>query len=142
MTISTGDILKIVATLAFSDSHVVQNVYSVLITGAGGPWDPLDVISDALDYIDALYTELIVNMDDSLDGTDVDVYVYDPIDDDFDFVGNEPWSFVGTDSGSQMPRGVAGLLTAPTTDPDVNAKKYMGGLTEDSFANGQVGGTI
>lgn len=143
MSLSSGDILKIVVTLAFGDGNVIQNVFSILLSGAGGPWDDLDISSDVLDYIDALYDELLTQVDDDLDGTDVDVYVYDPTDDDFDFVANEPWAWVGLSNGSPMPRGVAALIVAPTVEPDVNAKKYVGGLTEESFSDGVLtGGTL
>lgn len=143
MSLSSGDILKIVATLVFSDGNVIQNVFSILLSGAGGPWDDLDVSSDVLDYIDNLYDQFVNQIDDDLDGTDVDVYVYDPGDQDFDFVANEPWDWVGLSNGSSMPRGVAGLVNAPTTDPDVNAKKYLGGWTEEAFSAGTfTGGSL
>ena len=142
MSLSTGDILKIVVTMAFLDGNVIQNVFAMLLSGAGGPWDDLDILSDVVDYMDTAYLELTIKVDDDLDGSDIDVYVYDPGDLDFDFVANEPWGWDPSSNGAPMPRGVAALINAPTTDPDVNAKKYIGGLTEELFDGGTITGVF
>lgn len=139
-TISNGDLLKIVVTMAFGDSHVVQNVFAAIISGGGGPWDVIDVLDDLDVYLTAVYDNITSIIDDGLDGTDIDAFVYDPIDDDFDDIGNEPWGWTPTSNGAEMPRGVAALVVAPTTDPDVQGKKYIGGLTEELFTGGVLTG--
>ena len=64
MSLSTGDILKIVVTMAFTDGNVIQNVFAMLLSGAGGPWDELDILSDVVDYMDTAYLELTIKIDD------------------------------------------------------------------------------
>lgn len=63
-------------------------------------------------------------------------YVYDPVDDDYDEVGSEALTFTPVNATHALPHGVAGLVNCKTTDPDVNGKKYFGGLAEDQHDDG------
>lgn len=142
MSLTTGDILKVVVTMAFGDGNVIQNVFALLLSGAGSPWDELDILDDIESWIDAAYGQITSYIDDDLAGTDIDAYVWDPVDLDFDDIGNEPWGWTPTSTGDPVPRGVAGLVIAPTTDADVQGKKYVGGLTEDLMTEGTLTGTM
>lgn len=58
MSLTTGDILKIVAVLVFDDGNILQNVFSAVITGAGGPWDDDEVVEDAGTWVQDILLEL------------------------------------------------------------------------------------
>lgn len=136
MTIPTGTILKVVATLLWPDGNVSQNVFNTLISGAGGPWDEADVLDDMLTWVDDMYTHIAGWLSDEIDGSQVQVYKWDAVGTDWDEVGSEVWTFAGTSVNDQMPRGVAALLNAKTTDPDVNGKKYIPGTTDGNSGDG------
>lgn len=136
MTVSTGDVLRVVLSMLFGDGGVVQNVFSFVLTGGGGPWDVIDILSDLSDYFDGVYDAITTEIDDDLDGSELIAYVWDSVDEDFDEIGSEPWSWSPSSNGSSMPRGVAALTVAPTTDPDTLGKKYVPGWTEESFNGG------
>lgn len=142
MTVSVGDFLKVVATLVWLDGNIAQNVFAVAITGTGGPYDNEDILDDALDWVEDMYAELVAHLSDEIDGSQIQVYKYDPVDDDFDEVGTTAWVFNPTGVDDQMPRGVAGLLTTQTVDPDVQGKKYVPGLTEAHLNDGLLSATM
>lgn len=136
MSITVGEILQIVAVLQWLDGDIMQNVYNAVVTGSGGPYDEDDVVDDMEDWMDDIYANLSGRMSDEVDGSEVRVYVYDPVDDDWDEIGTNAWGFNPTDAGEQQPRGIAALINCKTADPDVNGKKYFGGSTESSALDG------
>lgn len=136
MSIVVGDILRVVAILSWLDGDIMQNVYNAVIGGTGGPFTDSDIVSDALDWLGTMYPNLVNQMSDECDGSEVRVYIYDASDDDWDEVGSAAWTFNPTGASDQLPRGVAMLINAKTTNPDVNGKKYVGGLIEDGVVDG------
>lgn len=136
MSIDTGTILKLVATLAWTDGNLMQSIFSLLISGGGGPWDEDDVIDDLLAWIGVLYGNFGGMISDEVDGSQIQVYQYDPIGDDFDEVGSDAWVFDPNEATEQLPRGSAMLIGGRTVDPDVLGKKYIGGLCEGGLADG------
>jgi len=136
MTVTTGDILRIVASQLWNDGNVVQNVFNSLISGAGSPWDDVDVVSDAEDWLDNMYANLTTLVSEDLAGNEVIVYKYDSGDDDWDEVGSAVWSWSPSATSDELPRGVAGLVRLWTEDPDVQGKKYIAGLPESTTDDG------
>lgn len=136
MAISTGDIMRIVVSMIWDDGNIMQNVYAAQITGAGGPWTDADVLDDLEDWADAMYANLVSEVSSFVDGNEIFGYVWDPVGQDFDLFGSEPWAWLPTNVGSELPRGVALFLKAPTNDPDVQGRKYLGGLTENEVSVG------
>lgn len=136
MSLSVGDILQIVAVFQWLDGDVFQNVFNAEITGSGGPFDEADVVDDMLDWLDEMFANLTTRTSDECDGSECRVYVYDPVDDDWDEAGSDAWVYNPTGTGDQLPRGVAGLVNSKTVDPDVNGKKYHGGGGESSTIDG------
>lgn len=132
MSLTTGDIIKLVAVLVFDDGNILQNVFSTVITGAGGPWDDDDVADDLSTWVYDLLVLLGSYMVDDIQGSEVRGYVYDAIDDDFDEFGSSALAFTPTNTDDCLPRGVSALVNCKTTDPDVNGKKYFGGLGENA----------
>lgn len=142
MSISVGDVLRVVATLAWTDGDIMQNVFNAVITGSGGPFDDADIVADADEWLDTMFAHLVTYMTTALDGAEVTVYIYDSVDDDWDEVGSDTWTFNPTNAGDYLARGVAALVNANTIDADVQGKKYFGGFGEDSAADGAWGGAL
>jgi hypothetical protein len=136
MTISVGDVLRVVSIAVWLDGNINQNVFNATVAGSGGPYDEEDIVDDMLDWVEAMYGNLTSQISDELDGSEVRVYIYDPIDDDWDEVGSVAWVWDPTLGTDQLPRPVAGLINCKTTDPDVNGKKYIGGFTESAITDG------
>lgn len=131
MTIPTGTILRVVANLGWTDGEINQNVFNCVISGAGGPWDEDDVLDDCEDWLDNLYANLTTIVTNTVDGLSTIVYKYDAVGDDWDEVGTNPFTWNPTGDANQvLPRGVAGLVTAKSTDPDTDARKYLAGFLE------------
>lgn len=130
MSIIVGDILRVVAVMIWDDGGIAQNVFNAVISGTGGPYDEQDIVDDAEAWLDDMYANLTSKCPTELDGSEVRVYIYDGIDDDWDEVGSNVWGWNPSATDSQLPRGVAGLINAKTLDPDVSGKKYLAGFTE------------
>lgn len=136
MTVSTGDVLRVVASMLWTDGNVNQNVFNAKVSGGGGPWDDQDIVDDAEAWLDNLYANLTVHCSDEIDGNEVLVYKYDAVGDDWDEVGSQSWVWDPNNVLDELPRGVAGLARLWTTDPDVQGKKYIPGLTEGGITEG------
>jgi hypothetical protein len=138
MSVTVGDVLRVVAVLTWLDGEVMQNVFNATIGGSGGPYDEDDIVDDALAWLGDMYANLVTVQSDEVDGSEVRVYVYDAVDDDWDEIGSDAWTYNPTTASEQTARGVSGLINAKTTDPDVNGKKYVGGLTEGGLTDGVI----
>ncbi len=136
MTVPTGTILKVVATILWEDGNIMQNVFNAVVSGGGGPWDNVDIVDDAIDWVETMYNTLTARISGASDGSQVQVYRWDAIEEDWDEVGAWPWVWTPSNATDQLPRGVAGLLNAKTSDSDSSGKKYIGGLCEDHCALG------
>lgn len=136
MSITAGDILRVVATIVWLDGNLNQNVFNGVVTGGGSPFADADIVADALDWVETMFANLPTHVSDECDGSQVQVYVYDAIDDDWDEVGTIAWVFNPTAATDQLPRGAAALINAKTLDPDVQGKKYIGAMVEDNLTDG------
>jgi hypothetical protein len=136
MTVTVGDILKIVAVMSWDDGNIFQNVFSVLIEGGTGPFDNIDVVDDMEDWLDDMYDNFGSRIVADLAGSELRVYVYDSGDEDFDEIGSGVWDQEFTNVGVETARGVALLINAKTTDADVSGKKYIGGLVQTTVQEG------
>lgn len=137
MSVTVGDVLKIVATMVWVDAEIMQNVFAAKITGTGGPFDDDDIVSDAAAWLENMYDNLVGVVTQDLAGTQVQVYKYDSVDEDFDEVGHDVWTFDPEQVAEYLPKGVAGLINAATENPDVQGKKYIGGFAETATADGR-----
>lgn len=140
MTVTAGDILRVVASALWTDGNINQNVFNADVTGGGGPWADEDIVADALAWVDNMYANATNSTSDELDGNEVTVYKYDAGDDDWDEVGSDAWVWNPTQATDELPRGVAKLIRLWTTDPDVQGKKYLPGLTEAATVEGLITG--
>ena len=142
MSIVAGDILRIVASMLWTDGNIAQNVFNAVVTGGGSPFDDIDIVDDAEDWLDNMFANLTTSGSDEIDGNEVIVYKYDAGDDDWDEVGSQSWVWDPNSASDQMPRGVAGLVRLWTTDPDVQGKKYIAGLVESAADDGLFSSTF
>jgi len=136
MSLSNGDILRIAVSLLMPDSVIAQNIFYAVLTAGTDPYDEADIISDVKDYIEDIYESWDSIGDSGVSLDNIQVYVYDSVDDDWDEVGSDTSSVAGLVSGDMLPHGVAAYTQARTTDPDVSASKYWPGLTETSQSEG------
>lgn len=138
MSVAENDILRIVASMLWTDGNVNQNVFNAKVTGGAPPYDDSDIADDAEDWLDNMYLNLTAFCSDEIDGNEVLVYKYDAVGDDWDEVMSQSWVWNPVVGVDQMPRGVAALVRLWTQDPDVQGKKYIPGLTEGSFTDGLI----
>lgn len=142
MAVSDGAILRIVASLLFPESVIAQNIFYTVFTDTGTSDDEDDVISDLVTWIESMYTQLNSWMNDEIAGSQIQVYYYDSVDDDWDEVGSEPITVAPTSNNDMLPHGCAGIMHAKTSNPDVQATKYFGGLTEGSCTGSSLGALL
>ena len=142
MSITSGDILRVVASFLWTDGNVNQNVFNCVPTGGGSPWDDQDVVDDMEEWLDDMYANIFTDMSDDISGNEVIVYKYDALDDDWDEVGSQAWTLAPSQAAEQLPRGVAALVRLWTSDPDVQGKKYIPALTENAITDGLIVSTI
>lgn len=128
--------------MLWTDGAIIQNIFNAMVSGGGGPWDDQDILDDAEAWLDNMYANLTGNCSTSVDGNTLHVYKYDAVGQDWDEVGFQSWTWNPTDASDQLPRGVAGLINLATVDPDVQGKKYIGGLTEASISGGVLTGAL
>ena len=136
MSISVGTILKVVTVLNWVDGNIAQNVFGAVVSGTGGPYDEADVVADMLDWVDAMYAELTARISEDITGSEIRVYEYDSVDDDYDEIGSTAWVWEPSSLADYLPSGIALLVNCKTTDPDVNGKKYMAGATDTDCVGG------
>lgn len=141
MSVSVGDILRVVAVIQWLDGDIMQNVFNAVIGGAGGPYTDSDIVDDGVAWLDNMYANLTPTWTNEIDGSEVRVYIWDTVDQDWDEVGSGAWTWNPGGAGDFLPRGVAGLINVKTTDPDVSGKKYLGGLTEAHNTDGLLNAT-
>lgn len=127
-SVTEGTILRVVASLLFPDDVIMQNVFHVVLTSVVGDNDASDVVTDLVEYVEDIYTELNALISADVDASDIKVYEYDSVDDDWDEIGTDAWSDTFAGTGHKLPHGAAGLILLRTLDPDVTGKKFFGGF--------------
>lgn len=139
MALNVGDILRVVTVMSWIDGDIMQNVFNAEIASGSGPFDAADVLDDMVSWMDDVYANLTTSAVNELDGSEVRVYVYDTGEADWDEVGIDLWTWDPSNVEDELPRGIALLLNAKTTNPDVSGKKYFGGLGEAAVDDGLFG---
>ena len=137
MTVPVGTILKVVLSLVYpADAGINQNVFNAVLVGAGGPFADSDIVEDARLWVSNMQLNLDSLQTEDIQGSQVQVYKWDTVNLDWDEVGATGYSYTPTQTSGYLPRGVAGLVLARTTNPDVLGKKYIPGLCEAQLADG------
>lgn len=136
MSVAENAVLRIVASMLWTDGNVVQNIYNATVSGASPPYDEQDIMDDAEAWMDALYATITTLISNNLDGNEVIVYKRDSVNDDWDEVGTQSWTWNPTAADEYLPRAVCALIKINTTDPDVQGKKYIAGMEENQILDG------
>lgn len=142
MAISSGTVLKVVASLLFPDSVIAQNVFNVVVTDLVTSDDEEDVVIDCITWLESMYTHFLAQIANDVTTSEATIYEFDAGDVDWDEVGTDVWSVTFTNTNEMLPHGVACVVHARTIDPDVLGTKYIGGLTEDAQNNSNVGAGV
>ncbi len=139
MSIASGTVLRVVASLLFPDNVIAQNVFNLVVTDLVTSDDEEDVVLDCVDYIEALYTAIRTVMFNGLESSDVKVYEFDPLDNDWDEVGTGANTITYTGAAEMVSHGVAAVVHMRTIDPDTQGTKYLGGFVESSYNASNIG---
>lgn len=131
MTVEAGTILRVVAELLVPSTTVMQNVFYCKFNDTGGSNENQDVVDDARDWCDAIYTTLEDQVKDLIDPGEVKVYVWDTVGLDWDELGSATMVTTFLNGSNMLPHGVAAVITGRTFNPDVNGRKFFGGFCED-----------
>lgn len=139
--IPDNTVLRVVASMLLPDQVIAQNVFYLMFKDTGASADADDLLSDLVDYIEGVYYEFRGYMNTSAIAAGIQVYMYDAGDDDWDEVGALPWADSFADAGEMLPHGASVILHAKTTDPDVQATKYIPTLGESACENSDLSPT-
>lgn len=140
MAISSGTILKIVVSLLLPDTVIAQNIFYSVVADLTTSDAEEDVVTDLVTWVEAMYTTLAGIISDDVVASDIKVYEYDSIDDDWDEVGTSTWADTFSSTSDMMPHGVACLIHARSTDPDTHGSKYIAGLSENNALDSDITG--
>jgi len=132
MTIPTDAILRVVWQMLLPDNVILQNVFYTQFDNDGTGNDDSDVVLDLVDWMEDIYTNLAASMDSNVIVQEMIAYIRDVVGGDWDEIGTGVPSVTPSAAGAMAPHGVAALQHARTTNPDVSAHKYYGGLPDDS----------
>lgn len=128
--IPDNTVLRIVVSILLPDNVLAQNIFYTLFRDTGASADADDVVSDIVDYVETMYDEVASQINALAASAGIHVYNYDAGDDDWDEVGSTTWVDTFAGGGDMLPHGAAAVLHAKTTDPDVQATKFLPGLQE------------
>lgn len=141
MSVSSGAVLRLVASMLWDDGELAQNVFNVVVSGGSSPYAEADLVTEGLAWLNVMYAALTSRVSDQLGGSESKLYIFDTVDVDWDELGTAAWAWQGTQVDEQLPRGVAAQVNARTTDPDVQGKKFIPGFTEAHNVDGAWGST-
>lgn len=141
MSIAANTVLRAVAELLLPGTNIAQNVWYFRFLDDGGSNADQDVVDDIVDQLDSMYNSLRNEVSDTVILGEVKVYQWDVVGADWDEVGSGVLATVMLDTGHMLPHGVAPVVTARTTDPDVNGRKFFAGYGENSCNASTLNGT-
>lgn len=133
VTIEQGDVLRITASWLQDGLNQMQNVFTIRATGDPGSTQA-DIISDLKDWIDDIYQEIKVIMNNTI--TDDFISIYNITKDVLEHVGAFSTSITGTSSGDAMPNGVAPFGYARTSQKRRRGSKFFPASSESTQATG------
>ena len=138
MAIATDAVLKAVVSMALPNSVVAQNVFWCTFDNDGTSADEEDVTDDLETWLEGVYANLLAQLSTGWSLTQLDAYVRDAVEDDFDEIGTSFLTGVGTDASQLLPHGAAALTRIQTVNPDVQGKKFWAGMTEGQNGTGNL----
>lgn len=146
MTVSDGDVLKVVLDIDCPDLVTANNVYYWQLDDSVPDNPTNSQIMTALDTkLTAMYQTIdqLVHSDYFFDEIKVDriewnVDVWETVEN----LGLQDIHVAGTSVAGSLPHGVAVTLTADTSRPQTRARKFLPGFAEGEFDNSTLSGTL
>ena len=132
MAIPTDAILRVVWQMLLPDNVILQNVFYATFDNDGTSDIDADVVLDLVEWMESIFGNLAGSIDSDVVVQEMIAYIRDIVGGDWDEIGTGVPAITPTATGAMAPHGVAALQHARTTNPDVSAHKYYGGLPDDS----------
>lgn len=140
MSVADNAILRVVSTCSILGTTKTQNVFHARHT-TGSAQDDSDVIDAAVEWIEAILTEMVAVLANDLSLTGVEVYEYSHP--DIEPIGESAGTFVGTANDANVPSGLCMMLEAFKERTGHADRKYISGLTVGSLlADSWAAGTL
>lgn len=136
MTVSNGDILRVVQNLVWSDGNINQNVYNCTVESGPDGYADQDVADDMADWMDTIYANIVANISNAIVKGETVTYKWDTVNEDWDEVGGALPTFTPANSNDYFAPGLAALVKCNTTDPDVQGRKFFSGFAETQATYG------
>lgn len=132
MPFSAAEPTFVTAKLLSAAGDAIQNVFA--IKRAGGSVDESDVREAIIEWLEAIYTELLGIISEEVDFSSVNIF-HSAGD---EATGDWPWDTLtsGSATGDQLPPGDAALINFYTGVSKRIGKKFIGALTEAAQDNG------
>lgn len=146
MTVTDGDILKVVVSWECPAFVIAQNVFYWQLNDPT-PDNPTNAqIITALDTeLTAMYGDLQTALSTEYEVEDFKTDRVEWVVDKWETVENlglNDLSIVGSNANDAVPHGVAAVITATTTRPQTRARKFLPGFGENLFEDSTLSGTI
>lgn len=137
MTVSDGELVKVVVTHECPDTVIAQNVFYYQLDDSGSSNPSNDQISTALDTeFTALWNTIEAYVTPEYNCAEIKIDKIEWISDVWETVENigvETIGVVGGAAQNAVPHGCAGVITANTTRPQTRARKFIAGLGEGTM---------
>lgn len=135
MTVNDGDYLKCVASLTIEGPTEAQNVFYLKLNTAA-PWTDANIMVQIVNYLEALYDNLVtsVHASTTLDSVDVHKWVWDAVDGwvTSDFIGNSVLADIFAGTGDALPNAAAAVVSAFAQDVKTRSRKSFPGFNENA----------
>lgn len=135
MTVANNDILRATGSFDIGRGTIAQQVLHYQYAGAG---DTDTEVGDQIkiDFTD-IYTNFEAVMDASLISTEIDVWLWDTVTNEFNGIFNDNWTDIaGILAGSALPNGTAFLLKILTTLPRRQGRKFVPCIGDSQYLDG------
>lgn len=135
MAVQDGTILKCVADMVMPSDVVHQNVFYLKLNTAA-PWADAALVIEVGDYVDAVYANILDDIDNDCTLGDVIVNEWDwnAIEDQWEtgrYVGLSALVGVPAGVGDMLPHAVAATTTGYSEDVGARSRKSYSGFTDD-----------
>lgn len=142
MTIAVGDILKFVAKGTMASGNEWNWVWHQLVT-LGTTETDLTVLTALRDHLDIACLGLDAAISNTIDSTEVELFVWDPVLNRFDGTAQLDWTtYDGQEASEVLPNQMAGLSKFFTAVGRRQGRKYIAGVTEIGNAANALTGLV
>lgn len=132
MAVDQGDIYRCTVQGTLANAGDVQNVFQIRKQDTGAISDA-EFVDDVLNFFDTMLSEIVDVFSDDLSFISVHIINLDGT----VTLGTNAFSspIVGTDSGGNLPAGIAPYIIFHTSVPRTNLRKFFAGLTVNALTD-------